>query len=665
MTENYTIKIEIPLTSDYTKISNKIINDKRLSGNARTLLAHMLSNSTKWKYTVNGLVQGTGFGIDAVQSALKELEEYYYVKRIRLYPSKKWRRKRIKYVYIIFSLPKEVILEKHSDILINKYPEVYEYLIKESYQEKQDTNQEYLAGDNYKNMGIAESKPKQRKNKKILSLSNNIIDKKVCQEEILEKNKNLCDDMIFSTDNQWGGLQSIVNPSQTNTNITNTNITINNIKKKDKRRNVNANNITYTDEIYQEKNIENFSSSSNKKINKQSKKQTDKTEIIVTPEMRKEVKEMFNNTCIDLIKVEEIDEPRARLIAKVYKKEYGLKYFQEVFTKVQKSDFLCGRLDKKYSKKRDEEKQNFRADFDWILNTKHFLRIHEGCYDNWEKENTKTKKHKPSFDMEAYDNYSIFDDYKDEEEQHKPSYNIQEYESHDICDDEEEFKRHIAQLKSGKDAEEAEKGEGEKQENQEDIWDKYDKILLDMESQDDIQNDKLPENAQITQTLVEEKVNEANEDELVLNETLYDMAYETENNNVETYASQSVSAEFDEQKYEQKDEPKFEESHNDIENINLYAKTDNLHIANLGNLGNFTNNKQNDKSCKRTYNPKVYFEMNYNVSSSYTTKYANDSNFYQNSMCKIKNKDYLEEYDKMLMSIKPQTPLEQSTKLLL
>ena len=591
--------------------------------------------------------------------------------------------------------------------------------------------------------------------------------------------------MIFSTDNQWGGLQSIVNPSQTNTNITNTNITINNIKKKDKRRNVNANNITYTDEIYQEKNIENFSSSSNKKINKQSKKQTDKTEIIVTPEMRKEVKEMFNNTCIDLIKVEEIDEPRARLIAKVYKKEYGLKYFQEVFTKVQKSDFLCGRLDKKYSKKRDEEKQNFRADFDWILNTKHFLRIHEGCYDNWEKENTKTKKqtdkteiivtpemrkevkemfnntcidlikveeideprarliakvykkeyglkyfqevftkvqksdflcgrldkkyskkrdeekqnfradfdwilntkhflrihegcydnwekentktkkHKPSFDMEAYDNYSIFDDYKDEEEQHKPSYNIQEYESHDICDDEEEFKRHIAQLKSGKDAEEAEKGEGEKQENQEDIWDKYDKILLDMESQDDIQNDKLPENAQITQTLVEEKVNEANEDELVLNETLYDMAYETENNNVETYASQSVSAEFDEQKYEQKDEPKFEESHNDIENINLYAKTDNLHIANLGNLGNFTNNKQNDKSCKRTYNPKVYFEMNYNVSSSYTTKYANDSNFYQNSMCKIKNKDYLEEYDKMLMSIKPQTPLEQSTKLLL
>ena len=79
MVENSIIKIEIPLTSDYTKISNKIINDKRLSGNARTLLAHMLIKPQGQQYSIKELIKSLGFGQRALILALKELEKYGYV----------------------------------------------------------------------------------------------------------------------------------------------------------------------------------------------------------------------------------------------------------------------------------------------------------------------------------------------------------------------------------------------------------------------------------------------------------------------------------------------------------------------------------------------------------------------------------------------------------
>jgi len=83
----------------------------------------------------------------------------------------------------------------------------------------------------------------------------------------------------------------------------------------------------------------------------------------------KEIAEIFNSVCYDLPNVEKITDSRKKSIEKIVK-EYSLEKIGDVFRKVNESDFLSGR------------KSDWKANFDWILNPKNFVKILEDNYKN-------------------------------------------------------------------------------------------------------------------------------------------------------------------------------------------------------------------------------------------------------------------------------------------
>lgn len=83
----------------------------------------------------------------------------------------------------------------------------------------------------------------------------------------------------------------------------------------------------------------------------------------------KEIAEIFNSVCLNLPNVEKITDSRKKAIEKIIK-EYSLEKIGEVFQKVNESDFLSGR------------KSDWKANFDWILNSKNFVKILEDNYKN-------------------------------------------------------------------------------------------------------------------------------------------------------------------------------------------------------------------------------------------------------------------------------------------
>lgn len=68
----------------YTKISNLTINDKRLSWEARGLLAYLLSKPDDWCVSVVNIINSGPAGINKVRRILKELEKFGYLQRTRV-----------------------------------------------------------------------------------------------------------------------------------------------------------------------------------------------------------------------------------------------------------------------------------------------------------------------------------------------------------------------------------------------------------------------------------------------------------------------------------------------------------------------------------------------------------------------------------------------------
>ena len=105
------------------------------------------------------------------------------------------------------------------------------------------------------------------------------------------------------------------------------------------------------------------------------------------------VKNCFNEICVDLPKVRTITETRKHRIKRAREligKDIGA--FKAVFTSVQKSDFLSGKSGK------------WRADFDWILEPRNLTKIVEGVYDNRQKKrNTVYSADNASFDISQYE----------------------------------------------------------------------------------------------------------------------------------------------------------------------------------------------------------------------------------------------------------------------
>ena len=66
-------------TRDYTVMSNHHLKDRGLSLKAKGLLSMILSLPDEWNYTLRGLAAISKEGVDAIGSAVRELEKAGYI----------------------------------------------------------------------------------------------------------------------------------------------------------------------------------------------------------------------------------------------------------------------------------------------------------------------------------------------------------------------------------------------------------------------------------------------------------------------------------------------------------------------------------------------------------------------------------------------------------
>lgn len=98
--------IRVEKTKNYTVMSNYHFKEKSMSLKAKGLLSLMLSLPDNWDYSIAGLVAICKENETAIKSALKELQQFGYVKVDKIMPDKT-ESGRIEYVYNIFEKPKQ------------------------------------------------------------------------------------------------------------------------------------------------------------------------------------------------------------------------------------------------------------------------------------------------------------------------------------------------------------------------------------------------------------------------------------------------------------------------------------------------------------------------------------------------------------------------------
>ena len=76
--------LRIEKNEDYTILPNHVLNDTRLSLEARGLLAYLLSKPNHWRVNSRALVHISPAGRDKIQRILRELERYGYLERRRV-----------------------------------------------------------------------------------------------------------------------------------------------------------------------------------------------------------------------------------------------------------------------------------------------------------------------------------------------------------------------------------------------------------------------------------------------------------------------------------------------------------------------------------------------------------------------------------------------------
>lgn len=96
--------IRVEKTKNYTVMSNYHFKEKDMSLKAKGLLSLMLSLPDDWNYSIAGLVTRCKENETAIKSALKELQEFGYVKVDKIMPDKT-KSGRIEYVYNIYEKP--------------------------------------------------------------------------------------------------------------------------------------------------------------------------------------------------------------------------------------------------------------------------------------------------------------------------------------------------------------------------------------------------------------------------------------------------------------------------------------------------------------------------------------------------------------------------------
>ena len=109
--------------------------------------------------------------------------------------------------------------------------------------------------------------------------------------------------------------------------------------------------------------------SQKKCINKTKENKTEQNETEQNKSLAAEVMEKFNSVCVSLPRVQNITPQRRKAIMAALK-QLGDTDISELFRKTAASDWLSGRNNKGWS-----------ADFDWVLEPSHLVRIMEGNYD--------------------------------------------------------------------------------------------------------------------------------------------------------------------------------------------------------------------------------------------------------------------------------------------
>lgn len=93
--------IRIEKTKDYTVMSNYHLKDMNLTLKAKGLMSYMLSLPEDWDYSIEGLVSVCKEGKEAIQSALKELEENNYLIRTLIHNEEG----KFEYIYDLYENP--------------------------------------------------------------------------------------------------------------------------------------------------------------------------------------------------------------------------------------------------------------------------------------------------------------------------------------------------------------------------------------------------------------------------------------------------------------------------------------------------------------------------------------------------------------------------------
>jgi hypothetical protein len=122
-------RIRLVKSENFTVINNSVLLDKTISLKAKGLVVTVMGLPPSWGFSVQGLVAIVKEGVDAIYSALKELEEAGYVQRQRVYEEGK-----IKcWEYVFFEERQDTNLLRgfpdvgfpdveNPEVLLNKHP---------------------------------------------------------------------------------------------------------------------------------------------------------------------------------------------------------------------------------------------------------------------------------------------------------------------------------------------------------------------------------------------------------------------------------------------------------------------------------------------------------------------------------------------------------------
>lgn len=98
-----------------------------------------------------------------------------------------------------------------------------------------------------------------------------------------------------------------------------------------------------------------------------------------------EIKNAFNEICVSLPKVKQLtDSRKAHVKARLTEIDNNIDELFEIFGEIEASDFLTNR--------KKDNRNNWKASFDWIFNPNNFTKIIEGKYDNKEDKNWPVKR---------------------------------------------------------------------------------------------------------------------------------------------------------------------------------------------------------------------------------------------------------------------------------